>query len=136
MWNRGKRSFSRTRTRLPARARKVAAELPPGPPPMIIASKSSRDMRLMKRKFGERASPREQGPERPALVRTIVVVRVQRGAVVKATIGAGRANEDAAVGEINPERSSPGINEFALVIHFGFGTDDDNHVLFIFSLER
>jgi hypothetical protein len=38
MWKRGKYSFSRTNTRLPARARNVAALLPPGPHPITKAS--------------------------------------------------------------------------------------------------
>jgi hypothetical protein len=38
MWKRGNISFSSTNTRFPARARKAAALLPPGPQPITTAS--------------------------------------------------------------------------------------------------
>src|SRR5207237_5142940 len=41
MWNRGNLSRSKTTTFRPARASKVAAVLPAGPPPMMATSKRS-----------------------------------------------------------------------------------------------
>src|SRR5690242_21799365 len=99
-------------------------------------------MPVMNLKSGRRASlamAETEGKKRRrggVLVRAVVVVRVQHRAVVETLVRAGGADEDAGVGEVNSQRSSPGIDELTFVVQIGFGADDDNDVLFVLALKR
>src|SRR5882672_6383266 len=50
-------------------------------------------------------------------VRPDEIVKLERGAFIKAAVWPGGADEDAGVGEINAQRVAPRIDVFALAVH-------------------
>src|SRR5947208_15801521 len=70
------------------------------------------------------------------LVRLEVIISVDDGAVIASTVWACGADQDSVAREIDSERRSPRIENFAFRIQVALASDEDDDVLGILAMQR
>src|SRR5207253_3658458 len=69
-------------------------------------------------------------------VRADEIIKLQRRALIEASIGSGRTDENAGIGKVNAQRRAPGVDVLALAVHFEFASDQNGDLPGILTLER